>query len=181
MRTVPEFRASIRWSWAIALPSFAVLTACGGGDRQAPATDTATAATSGPVAAAPAGEASGEAQFQRCVTCHQPNGEGMAGAFPPLAGSEFATATNVAVPIRIVLHGMQGPVTVKGTEYNGVMPAYGTGVEMTDAEVAAVLTYVRQAWGNNASAVTPQQVATERAAARPTTGPVSADELRPLM
>jgi mono/diheme cytochrome c family protein len=76
---------------------------------------------------------------------------------------------------------MQGPVTVKGTRYDGLMPAYGTGVEMSDDEVAAVLTYVRQSWGNAASAVTPQDVARERAAARAATGPVTAEELRPLM
>ena len=137
------------------------------------------------MAAAPEGAAAGAGAgaelYQRCVTCHQANGEGLPGAFPPLAGSEWATAANPAVPIRIVLHGMQGPVTVKGAEYNGLMPAYGTGIEMTDEEVAAVLTYVRQSWGNSASAVTAQQVAAERAAPRSATGPTTAEELRSLM
>jgi mono/diheme cytochrome c family protein len=75
---------------------------------------------------------------------------------------------------------MQGPLTVKGTEYNGLMPAYGTGIEMSNEEVAAVLTYVRQSWGNTASAVTPQDVATERAA-QTTKDAVTAEELKPLM
>ena len=109
------------------------------------------------------------------------DGEGLPGAFPPLAGSEWVTAANPAVPIRTVLHGMQGPVTVKGTEYNGLMPAYGTGIEMSDEEVAAVLTYVRQSWGNDASAITAEQVAAERAAPRSASGPVTAEELRSLM
>lgn len=162
----------------------AVLIACGG-DQQQPPPDTVAGVSPGPVAAAPAGAPAGGGGgaelYQRCATCHQANGDGLPGAFPPLAGSEWATAANPAVPIRIVLHGMQGPVTVKGTEYNGLMPAYGTGVAMADEEVAAVLTYVRQSWGNSASAVTPQQVAAERAATRSATGPVAAEQLRPLM
>ncbi|MHB1224688.1 MAG: c-type cytochrome [Gemmatimonadaceae bacterium] len=162
------------------LLSLAVIAGCGGGDREPPAGE-AAAEPGGTVAAAPTAQESAEELYQRCVTCHQASGEGLAGTFPPLAGSEYATATNAAVPIRIVLHGMQGPMTVKGTQYNGVMPAYGTGIEMTDAEIAAVLTYVRQSWGNRASAVTPQQVAAERDAARPASGPVTAEELQSLM
>lgn len=161
---------------ATGLLILALLGGCGGGGEQ-PAADTATTAGTGTVAAA----TSGEALYQRCVTCHQMNGEGLTGNFPPLAGSEYVTASNVAVPIRIVLHGMQGPLTVKGTEYNGIMPAYGTGVEMSDEEVAAVLTYVRQAWGNNAGAITAAQVAEVRAAARPASGPMTAEELRTMM
>ena len=60
------------------------------------------------------------------------------------------------------------------------MPAYGTGIEMTNDEVAAVLTYVRQSWGNNASAVTPEDVAKERAA-QTTKSAVTAAELQRLM
>jgi mono/diheme cytochrome c family protein len=118
---------------------------------------------------------------QICVTCHQANGQGTPGAFPPLAGAEYATASNPAVPIRIVLRGMQGPVTVKGAQYNGVMAPFGTGVELSDEQVAAVLTYVRSSWGNSASAITPEQVASERAAAKAAGGAVTAGELTPLM
>ena len=157
----------------------AMVTACAAGDQAADERqDTATPQTA--ASAAPAA-GSGEALYQRCVTCHQPNGEGLTGAFPPLAGSEFATAANPAIPIRVVLHGMQGPVTVKGQQYAGLMPPYGTGIEMSDQEVAAVLTYVRQSWGNTASAITPEQVAQERAAERTQSGPVTAEELRALM
>lgn len=157
---------------------FAAVAACGGGGEQA-TTDTGAGAASTQTAAA--GPASGEQLYQRCATCHMPDGKGMPGTYPPLAGSEYANASNPAVPIRIVLHGMQGPVTVAGTEYNSIMPAYGTGVEMSDEEVAAVLTYVRSQWGNNASPVTAEQVATERGASRTATGPVTAQELQPLM
>lgn len=156
----------------------AAVAACGGGGEEA-TTDTGAGAAATQTAAA--GPASGEQLYQRCATCHMPDGKGMPGTYPPLAGSEFATSANVAVPIRVVMHGMQGPVTVAGAEYNSIMPAYGTGVEMSDEEVAAVLTYVRSQWGNNASPVTAEQVATERAATRTATGPVTAEELKPLM
>ena len=61
------------------------------------------------------------------------------------------------------------------------MPQYGTGIQMSDQEVATVLTYVRQSWGNSASPVTPEQVAAERAAPRAASGPVTAEELEALM
>jgi mono/diheme cytochrome c family protein len=118
---------------------------------------------------------------QRCVSCHQPNGQGLPGTYPPLAGSEFATAANVEVPIRVLMHGMQGPVTVKGQRFESVMPAYGLGIEMSDEEVAAVLTYVRSSCGNAASAITPADVARVRGAPRSRTGPVTEEELRSLM
>jgi mono/diheme cytochrome c family protein len=124
---------------------------------------------------------SGEQLYQRCVSCHQLNGQGTPGVFPPLAGSEYATAANVAVPIRVVINGLSGPITVKGGEYTGVMPAYGVGVEMTDQEVADVLTYVRSSWGNTAGAVTAADVARERTAKRDTRGATTAEELRRLM
>lgn len=103
--------------------------------------------------------------YQRCATCHQANGQGITGAFPPLAGSEWVTGRPDAA-IRILLHGVQGEMTVKGAKYNSMMPAYGTGQEMSDAEVAAVLTYVRTSWGNKASPVTAAQVAAVRGATK---------------
>ena len=156
----------------------ASILACAGGDTPRSADTTATAT---PAPAASVASVSGEQIYQVCVTCHQANGEGVAGTFPPLAGSEYATASNVAVPIRIVLRGMQGPVTVKGAPYNGVMAPYGTGAELSDEQVAAVLTYVRSSWGNAASAVTPQQVAAERPAAKAAGGAVTAEELKALL
>lgn len=164
-----------RFSWrASAVLLVAGSVACGGGEK-APGSDTAAQ----PVAAAPAAASSGEQLFQRCVTCHQANGQGLPGSFPPLAGSEFANAANVAIPINVVTRGIQGPLTVKGAQYNGVMPAYGTGIEMSDEEVAAVLTYVRQSWGNTASAVTAEDVAKVRAA-QTSKMPVTEEELKAL-
>lgn len=167
---------------AVGTSSLAViltLAGCGGGGENQPASE--TAAASPPVTAATGGGSAGEQLYQRCVTCHQANGEGLPNTFPPLAGSEFANAANPAVPIRILIRGIQGPLTVKGVQYNGVMPPYGVGIDMSDQEVADVLTYVRSSWGNNASAITPQQVAAERAGARAASGAVTAEELKPLM
>lgn len=167
--------------WTMSLPATLLvptLIACGGAERPGDAQPAGSPA----VAAGTAGAGSGEQLYQqRCVSCHQTDGQGLAGAFPPLVGSEYALAANKSVPIRIVLNGMQGPVTVKGVEYNGVMPQGGAGIAMSDEETAAVLTYVRSAWGNSASAVTAQEVAAERAAPREATGPTTAAELAPLL
>lgn len=157
-----------------------LVAACGGGDNPGTNTGNTDTAAAPNVASAPAA-GSGEQLYQRCVTCHQANGQGLPGAFPPLAGGEHANAANPSVPIRIVLYGLQGPITVKGQPFSGLMPAYGTGIQMTDQEVAAVLTYVRSSWGNSASAITPEQVAAERTAQRPATGPVTPEEIASLM
>lgn len=99
---------------------------------------------------------------QICVTCHLPTGQGQPGIFPPLAGSEWVTGSEDRV-IRIVLHGLKGPVKVKGTEFpgNAAMPAFrrGTSFNWTDEKVAAVLTYIRQEWGNTAGPIAPAKVA----------------------
>ena len=125
--------------------------------------------------------ATGQQIYQRCATCHQATGQGLSGSFPPLAGSEWATAQNAAVPIRIVLHGLQGLITVRNQRFSSAMPPYGTGQPLSDAEVAAVLTYVRSAWGNKASAVTGDQVARERAATASRTTMWAATDLTPLL
>jgi mono/diheme cytochrome c family protein len=157
----------------------AIVLACGGGEQEPSRSETASA----PAPAVPSEAVSGAELYQRwqCVTCHQPDGQGLPGLYPPLAGSEYATAADPAAPIRILLNGIQGPLTVRGARYDGIMPPYGIGVEMSDNQVAAVLTYVRQSWGNRASAITPQDVARERGAPRSVTGPVTAEELRGLI
>lgn len=84
-----------------------------------------------------------------CVACHQANGQGLAGAFPPLDGSGWVLA-EPELPAQILVHGLQGPMTVKGESYSGVMPAMA---HLSDEELAAVLTYIRSSWSNTASAV----------------------------
>ncbi len=98
-----------------------------------------------------------------CVTCHQPTGQGIPGVYPPLAGSDWVNGSEDRV-IRIVLYGLKGPVTVQGKSFNAAaMPSFGTnGFNWNDEKIAAVLTYVRQEWGNKAPAVTAAKVAQVR-------------------
>lgn len=151
--------------------ALAALTACSGDS----ASDRAAASSTPNVAAAqPAGAVSaaaaattnaatqdGRAVFNRtCATCHQQNGQGIRGAFPPLVGSPFVTGDKARL-VRLVLHGLTGQLVVGGARYNNVMPPWKT---LSDAELAAVLTYVRSSFGNTAGPVTPQDVAQQRAA-----------------
>lgn len=106
-----------------------------------------------PVAAAPeeqaaeAGVPDGSQVFGSCSGCHQASGEGVPGAFPPLA----VHAANLynADPeylAQVVLFGLQGAIEVEGTQYNGVMPAWNE--SLSDSQIAAVLNYVLSNWGN---------------------------------
>jgi mono/diheme cytochrome c family protein len=99
-----------------------------------------------------------------CVTCHQVTGLGVAGSFPPLAGSEWVNGPEERV-ISIVLYGLQGSVHVKGQEFHtAVMPSFGTnGFGWNDDKIADVLTYVRQEWGNKGGPITADKVAAIRA------------------
>jgi mono/diheme cytochrome c family protein len=95
-----------------------------------------------------------------CQTCHQANGLGVPGQYPPLAGSEFTTGGSKR-PAMIVLKGLQGPVTVKGQKFgSAVMQPWEK--TLTDQRVADVLTYERSEWGNSASPVTAEQIAALR-------------------
>lgn len=91
-----------------------------------------------------------------CATCHQANGQGVPGAFPPLAGSHWLQG-NAEIPVAIVHDGLQGKIEVEGTQYQGVMPAFSG--QLSNAELAAVLTYARNEWGNSASEITADAVA----------------------
>jgi nitrite reductase (NO-forming) len=93
-----------------------------------------------------------------CAACHQPTGQGIPKAFPPLARSDYLNADK-ARAIRTVTGGLQGPVTVNGEKYNGVMPAW----TLSDEDVAAVLTYVYSSWGNSGKEVSAKDVKTYRA------------------
>lgn len=94
-----------------------------------------------------------------CQACHQATGQGVAGAFPPLADSRWVTDDDGTRMVKILLRGMQGPIEVKGVQYNGNMPSYGdNGLGWNDRDIAAVSTWVRQAWGNSAEPVSEEQV-----------------------
>ncbi|MBV8531477.1 MAG: c-type cytochrome [Candidatus Eremiobacteraeota bacterium] len=95
-----------------------------------------------------------------CAVCHRPNGAG-GGPYPPLAGNPDVNAIDSANIIQTVLNGRTGPITVNGVQYGGNMPSWRG--QLSDAEIAAVLTYVRTAWRNSAPAVSEDQVAAARA------------------
>lgn len=118
-----------------------------------------------PIATAPAAPSEpadvGKATFARvCAACHQPEGQGVAGAFPPLAGSDYLARSTKATLIGHIVHGLQGPLTVNGATYNGAMPPMAF---LTDEEIAGALTFVRGSWSNGLDAVTPAEVAKVRA------------------
>ena len=110
-----------------------------------------------PVAGA---KADGAALFaSACVACHQANGAGLPGVFPPLAGSEWVAGKETTMAA-IVLHGIAGSITVKGSNYAGAMPAFKD--QFSDEQLAAVLTHVRSQWGNAGSPISAATVATVR-------------------
>ncbi len=105
----------------------------------------------------------GQRVFQNyCATCHQPNGQGVPGIYPPLTPNEWVQGDKGRL-IRLVLHGAQGEMKVGEEVYNNVMTAHDF---LTDEQIAAVLTFIRQNFGNQADPVTPEEVAAVRAASR---------------
>ena len=113
-----------------------------------------------------------------CSTCHQKDGKGLPGVFPPLEKSDYLMADRER-SIRLVLAGLTGPVKVNGIDYNGVMPPLAN---LTDHEVADTLTYVRNSFGNKGDAVEDAEVAAVRASlkAPDTTGPLGEAVARSL-
>lgn len=109
-----------------------------------------------------------------CSSCHQADGQGVAGVFPPVAESEWVTGSPEQL-VKIILHGVMGEMMVGGEIYSGMMPPWGGG--LNDAEIAAVSTYIRSNFGNEAGPVTAEMVANLRKehAARKT--PWTAEEL----
>lgn len=120
--------------------------------------------------------AEGKKVYANCASCHQANGLGQAGVFPPLAGSEWVTGNTEALAM-IIKNGVAGKIDVKEVTYNGNMAAIGA--NLSAKELAALMTYIRNDWGNDASIVTPEMAAAaikisdERAG-----GQVSAEELK---
>jgi nitrite reductase (NO-forming) len=134
------------------------------GDRANPnLAAVATAATSAKAGALTVQEQveAGKALFAgTCSTCHQPDGKGMEGVFPPLAASDYIKADPKALP-RVILHGLVGPVKVNGKDYNSNMPPMS---QLTDDEVANISTYVLNSWGNPGGRITKEEAAAIRAA-----------------
>jgi cytochrome c oxidase cbb3-type subunit II len=118
-------------------------------------------------AAAPAGGydvAKGASLYTaNCSACHQANGEGLPGAFPPLKGNVVVNDDDATTHIHVVLHGLQA-TRVGGVVYGGVMPPFAA--TLNDAEVADIIDYERSSWGNHGKPTVAAQVAAERAKAK---------------
>jgi mono/diheme cytochrome c family protein len=113
-----------------------------------------------------------------CGTCHQPDGKGLPGSgFPPLAGTSWVLGDEELI-IKIVLKGLMGPIEVLGTSYPGQVPMTPYENMLSDEEIAAVVTYVRSSFGNNASAVDAETVARVRKEIEGKSGFYSPEELR---
>jgi mono/diheme cytochrome c family protein/heme/copper-type cytochrome/quinol oxidase subunit 4 len=111
----------------------------------------------------------GEKSYNNCVACHQPNGQGVPGAFPPQAGHApevYNLEGGRTYMIHAVLYGLQGEVKIKGNTYNNIMTPWGP--LMDDEQIAAALNHVLTSWGNDVlledfTPITPEEVAAERA------------------
>jgi mono/diheme cytochrome c family protein len=113
-----------------------------------------------------------------CVLCHQPNGQGTSGQFPPLAGSDWVLEPEPGRIIRAVLHGMQGsPIKINDQSFNFSASMVAWKDTFSDEEIAAVVTYIRQEWGNKASEVKPERVKQVRESTKDRSIPYTPDEL----
>jgi mono/diheme cytochrome c family protein len=136
---------------AALVATLAALVACGG---DPPSRSTETAGASAPV------DTAGRAAYlANCSACHQREGGGLKGAFPPLAGADWLREQPTERSIAVVLRGLSGPLTVNGVSYNSMMPPMA---HLSDRDVAAILTYVYASWGNDGRVVTADMVATVR-------------------
>ena len=116
----------------------------------------------------------GAAVYARtCIACHQPTGKGLPPVFPSIAETPIVVG-NPELPIKFILQGLMGPITVGGTTFNSMMPPVAG---VNDQDIADVLTYVRQSFGNQGSPVTADQVKAVRAATAGRTAPWTTAEL----
>ncbi|MEO8755882.1 MAG: c-type cytochrome, partial [Casimicrobiaceae bacterium] len=94
-----------------------------------------------------------------CAACHQPEGRGLPGTFPPLAGSDYLANASADKLAQHIVNGLQGEIMVNGSTYNGVMPPMGN---LTDEEIAGALSFIGTSWGNDRGPVSPGDVARAR-------------------
>lgn len=112
-----------------------------------------------------------------CGTCHQPNGRGLpASGFPPISKTKWAVQSEERL-IKLTLNGLFGPIEVEGKKYPGQVPMTPFGGILKDDEIAAVLTYIRNSFGNKASVITPEMVKKVRAATKSKDGFYTPEEL----
>lgn len=159
IRPIPPLASLI----ALALVAFGVIYILQSGPYTAPTLgDQRTLADlSGPRPAPPGATVDGKAVYAaQCAACHQANGQGLPGVFPPLAGSEWVQG-EPRVLANILLHGIEGAIEVAGQTYQGSMPAFA---QLSDAELAAVASHIRSDWGNQAEPLQAELFAHERSA-----------------
>lgn len=146
------------------------------GNWRADVYDERPGVTSGPSAPAPAADPMvlGKRIYANCQACHQADGRGVEGNYPPLAGSSWVTG-NPDTLVRILLHGVEGELEVGGRVYNQAMPPWK---HLRDEQLAAVATYVRGSWSNGAGSVDPEMVRAVRAATATRSRAWTAAELR---
>jgi len=111
----------------------------------------------------------------KCAVCHQMTGKGIPGVYPSLVASEIANGDE-RLSIRIVLHGFQGPIERNGAKYNGVMQPWKN--DLTDQEIADVLSFVRSSWGNTGAAITAESVKAQRDATKGKVGAWTESDLK---
>jgi nitrite reductase (NO-forming) / hydroxylamine reductase len=133
------------------IPFLVLLAACARGAHSPNAASVSAAAAKNPASAS-----DGAAIYvANCSSCHQPDGQGIAGAFPPLAGNPTVTGNPLAV-ITIVKDGLGGRLVVSGQAYSGIMPRWRH--LLSDEQLADVITYIRSSWKNNAPGVSIAEV-----------------------
>ncbi|MFI0347451.1 MAG: c-type cytochrome [Chthoniobacterales bacterium] len=117
---------------------------------------------------------------QTCVVCHQETGLGISGQFPSLVDTEWVLSQDWHGDnhlVKQILYGLQGPITVKGLPFNNAMTAWN---QLSDQQIAGVLTYIRSSWGNTAPPITPEFVAKVRTSTKPLTEAWTLPELKAI-
>jgi len=160
------------------------ISACGQGDQAQP--PAVASQQNDPAVAVHAAEAASISLEDRiangkkvysnvCAACHQAEGQGLAGAFPPLAGSDVLAESGGMIAVNAALNGRSGPITVNGVEYNGVMPPLSY---LSDQQVADAVTFVLNSWGNPGGEISVAQVSAARggeAVSGPSDHPVTSE------
>lgn len=128
-----------------------MFTGCGGGSQENESTTTSQQEKK-------ANEAGALTYKKFCASCHQSDGNGVPGMYPPITETKMVNGDKSEL-IDIILNGMSGEIEVKGEIYNNVMPAHH---HLSDKQIADLLTYIRSNFGNDAEKITPEEVASVR-------------------
>lgn len=114
---------------------------------------------------------------RHCASCHGDDGTSTSPRFPPLVDTDWVVGDEQRL-ILLTLHGLRGPIEVRGRTYDEPMPGFGT--RLSDAEIAAILSYIRTSWGHDADEIDPQDVADARQLYPADRGPWTAEQLEAL-